>query len=167
MEQSGPNTPTREQAKLKPYLDRIQVLLEIDAIDANTAKRLFNDKMRLAGYSRYDRVIPSQELVKVKKFLWEVEKRHPPNLVKSASMTSLAPTADKPPSTFAFVLACTARPGRAEEVLGDAEDEFRRMVTQLGVAQARWWYRLYVSRAVIRMLPGVLMRMIFRSWMVR
>jgi hypothetical protein len=65
---------------------------------------------------------------------------------------------EPPPNGFTFILACTARPNRADEVLGDAETEYRRMLVRLGPRLARWWYRIYVVRVMVWTLPGVLMR---------
>jgi hypothetical protein len=72
---------------------------------------------------------------------------------------------DAPPAIYTtlewsiFTLACLAKPGRADEVLGDAEAEYRKMIVRLGEARARWWYRVYVARTAIGMLPGVVMRL--------
>lgn len=58
-----------------------------------------------------------------------------------------------PPGGFALLLACVARPGRADELLGDAEDEYRKVIARLGVGRARWWYRARVLKVFFRMLP--------------
>jgi hypothetical protein len=69
-------------------------------------------------------------------------------------------TKGTPPKAFAFVLACTAKPGRAEEVLGDVETEFHKMVACLGAVRAAWWYRVYVAKLIIRVLPGIALRIL-------
>jgi hypothetical protein len=63
-----------------------------------------------------------------------------------------------PPKGFAFLLACAAGPERAEEKLGDAETEYRRMIARFGVTRARWWYRVTTMKRVFEMLPSVLIR---------
>jgi hypothetical protein len=65
-----------------------------------------------------------------------------------------------PPRGSTFLLACLTRRGRAEEVIGDAETEYRKMVDRLGLEGARWHYRKYVAEVVIEMLPGVLARVL-------
>jgi hypothetical protein len=65
-----------------------------------------------------------------------------------------------PPSGCMFLLACVARPGRADELLGDAESEYNRMVIRMGHDRARWWYRIYVLKVAIRMLPSAAARLV-------
>src|SRR5262249_7525745 len=76
-------------------------------------------------------------------------------------IASNGPAIANPPTGFGFVLACAARPGRAEEVLGDAEHEFHQMARRFGVPLARWWYRIFVVKTAARMLPNGLMRLVW------
>ena len=65
-----------------------------------------------------------------------------------------------PPIGFAFLLSCLAKPGRADEVIGDAEEEYRKMVARLGPVWARWHYRVCVLRVSISMLPSMMARVV-------
>jgi hypothetical protein len=90
------------------------------------------------------------------------------NLAEGARREAAAPSVpavsldvpDVPPAGASFLLACVASKGRAEEYLGDAETEYRRLIPQLGAVGARWWYRVYVVKIASRMLPSVLMRLL-------
>lgn len=75
----------------------------------------------------------------------------------------LQPAPEAVPKLSELLLACFARRGRAEEMLGDAESEFRQMVARLGARRARVLYRVYVLRVVCGTLPGMLGRL----WLVR
>jgi hypothetical protein len=79
---------------------------------------------------------------------------------KAALIRALAERDHQIPKGFSFVLACLAKPNRADEVLGDAEAEYRGMITRLGVSRARWWFRVYVIKVALGMVPGVLMRLV-------
>jgi hypothetical protein len=87
-----------------------------------------------------------------------VQKVASENRVKAVK--AMNATNGTPPKAFAFVLACTAKPGRADEVLGDVETEFHQMVACLGAVRAAWWYRVYVAKLIIRMLPGIALRIL-------
>lgn len=63
------------------------------------------------------------------------------------------------PAGFEFMLACFARKGLSEEVLGDAEAEYHKVVFRLGPRLARWWYRVYVLKVAAAMAPGALTRL--------
>jgi hypothetical protein len=63
------------------------------------------------------------------------------------------------PVGFVFLLACVARKGRAEELLGDAAGEYQKMVILLGPSRARWWYRVHVVKVIVPMLPGAVARL--------
>jgi hypothetical protein len=65
-----------------------------------------------------------------------------------------------PPSGAVFLLACVARRGREDEVLGDAECQYLHMIARLSPRQARWWYRIYVLRVASAMLPGAFGRLL-------
>jgi hypothetical protein len=65
-----------------------------------------------------------------------------------------------PPQAFAFVLACFAKPGRSDEILGDAEAEYHQMATRFGPVAGRWWYRLRVARTICELLPGIAARIL-------
>ena len=65
-----------------------------------------------------------------------------------------------PPLGAVFLLACFVRPGREDELLGDAESQYRHMMARLGPRQARWWYRIYVLRVASAMLPGAVARVL-------
>jgi hypothetical protein len=138
-----------EQAK--PVLDRLLDLRPYE-LDAETTAQLHRYLSHISNCCRYHQAIPLPVLVEAGVFLTNVERR----VGKTTRTSSLAAIVNKPPERFTFLLACVARPGRADEVLGDAEEEFRKMIAQFGVVQARWLYRVYVLRVVIGMLPGVL-----------
>lgn len=57
-----------------------------------------------------------------------------------------------------FLLACVAKSGREDEILGDAESVYRQMIPRLGLTRARWYYGVYVLKLAGRMLPSVIMR---------
>jgi hypothetical protein len=86
----------------------------------------------------------------------ETMRRRTPSIdgIRSADLGHhrLAPA----PKGFSFLLACVAT--RADEVLGDAETQYRKMILRLGAGPARWWYRVFVVRTIIRMVPGMLVR---------
>jgi hypothetical protein len=73
---------------------------------------------------------------------------------------ALAEIVAPPPEEFTFLLACLARPGRAEELIGDAESEYHQMVLRLGVSRAQRWYSVHVMKMAGRMLPGAVMRLL-------
>ena len=59
-----------------------------------------------------------------------------------------------------LLLACVAQKGRVEELLGDVEEDYRKMIVRFGPRRARWWYRIYVVKDVIApILPGVVARL--------
>jgi hypothetical protein len=58
-----------------------------------------------------------------------------------------------------YVLAFCAPPGRADEYLGDAEEEFQRIVSRFGVKPARWLYRAYVGKVILAIIPLILDRL--------
>jgi hypothetical protein len=70
-----------------------------------------------------------------------------------------SPLAELPPWA-PFLLACVAKPGREDEILGDAESVYRQMIARLGVTRARWYYGVYVLKLAGRMLPSVAMRIL-------
>ena len=72
--------------------------------------------------------------------------------------TEHLPAWNAPPGGFTFLLACVAKPGRAEELLGDAEAEFHQMEVRLGRRRARWWYRVHVVTVIVRMVPSYIWR---------
>jgi hypothetical protein len=65
-----------------------------------------------------------------------------------------------PPQGFAFALACFAKPGRSDEILGDAEAEYHKMAIRFGPVAGRWWYRLRVARTIFELLPGIAARIL-------
>jgi hypothetical protein len=69
-------------------------------------------------------------------------------------------SATAPPRWSQWILACLAQPGRADEMLGDTDAEYRKMVAQLGPGRAAWWYRVYVAKLVVRLLPGMAGRLL-------
>ena len=76
------------------------------------------------------------------------------------SPTALStPTATRPPN-FTFLLACFARRGRANEEIGDALEEFHKMVGRLGEARAGQWCRWYVVKRVGERVLGLAMRLL-------
>lgn len=66
----------------------------------------------------------------------------------------------KPPRGCEFALACLAKPGRVDEVLGDAEEDYRELAKRFPLWVARWCFRLRVARTVIGMLPGLILRVL-------
>jgi hypothetical protein len=62
-----------------------------------------------------------------------------------------------PPSGFTFLLACIAG-CRADEVIGDANEQYYKLVARMGIEKGRWWYRVYVVKTFAGRVPGLVMR---------
>jgi hypothetical protein len=79
--------------------------------------------------------------------------------IPSSTSAEVSLPTPAPPTWFMFLLACVAQKGRADELLGDAAGEYRKMIVLLGPRLAQWWYRVYVVKVVAVMLPGAVARM--------
>jgi hypothetical protein len=143
---------SRLEFELNP--EAVRTLAEIRKATAATPAHELAKRVRLFEGQLVDRTVPGLSLVAFTgQQLWDEKGK----LIQTGRWIDPSPTSD-PPLRASYLLALIARPGRADELLGDAESEYRKMVARFGLKRARWRYRVYVAWVIVGMVPGVLMR---------